>query len=235
MEKGYEALHHGPWTGAADLLGRRIGVLLGIDKIDWLGVRPNAAQLSVFGMAGAANSIAAGRLSYVFGLEGPAVTYDTACSSAVVAIHGGIKFLAGGGEGFGTGAGAGAGALPSFSAEADAALVQGVNVNLTPSIQATFFISGLASFAGRSHVRLGQTQHPPPSRHARARVAPPHPHHPLLRACCPPIPPAETRVETLWLVVSFSPATKGSSPPPLLPPTPSLLPPPPLSGNSTSS
>ena len=105
---------------------------LGIDKVDWLGVRPEHLFTSTYFMPGAANSIASGRLSYSLGLEGPCVTYDTACSSALVAAQGGLRFLQ--------------------VSDCEAALVEGVNVNLTPSIQATFFIAGLASLNGRSHV-----------------------------------------------------------------------------------
>lgn len=44
---------------------------------------------------GGAFSVAAGRLSFTFGLKGPAVSIDTACSSALVAAHQGVLHLRG--------------------------------------------------------------------------------------------------------------------------------------------
>ena len=60
----------------------RVGVFVGVEPSDGAKATP-----SVYSTAGAAVSVASGRLSYVLGFVGPCISLDTACSSALVAAH----------------------------------------------------------------------------------------------------------------------------------------------------
>ena len=56
-------------------------------RLPQLLLQSGVEQLDTYFGTGNANSVAAGRLSYVLGLRGPAVSIDTACSSSLVAVH----------------------------------------------------------------------------------------------------------------------------------------------------
>ncbi|WP_431993982.1 type I polyketide synthase, partial [Streptomyces albogriseolus] len=68
------------------LKGTDVGVFSGVSSQGY-GVGVTAPELEGFASTGTASSVASGRVSYVFGFEGPAVTVDTACSSSLVAMH----------------------------------------------------------------------------------------------------------------------------------------------------
>ncbi|MEV0006447.1 SDR family NAD(P)-dependent oxidoreductase [Micromonospora sp. NPDC050980] len=69
--------------------GARIGVFAGTNGQDYPAVLAAAggADVESHTATGNAAAILSGRVSYAFGLEGPAVTVDTACSSSLVAMH----------------------------------------------------------------------------------------------------------------------------------------------------
>jgi myxalamid-type polyketide synthase MxaB len=77
------------------LYGMRTGVFVGMRGSEyhtaWLSRDPKSIG-SHMGTGGAP-SAGAGRISYVFGLRGPAVAIDTACSSALVAVHQAMQSL----------------------------------------------------------------------------------------------------------------------------------------------
>jgi len=50
-------------------------------------VKPFSTELNAFILPGNVLSVAAGRLSFMFGLRGPSMAMDTACSSSIVAAH----------------------------------------------------------------------------------------------------------------------------------------------------
>jgi acyl transferase domain-containing protein/acyl carrier protein len=88
LEVAWEALEH---AGRAPdrLMGSATGVFVGISALDYQrqATARNASQLDAYSTTGNLMSVAAGRLSYVLGLQGPCLAIDTACSSSLVAVH----------------------------------------------------------------------------------------------------------------------------------------------------
>ncbi len=72
----------------ATLRGERVGVFIGTNGQDYPALLARAED-DLGGHAGTGNaaSVVSGRIAYALGLNGPALTVDTACSASLVALH----------------------------------------------------------------------------------------------------------------------------------------------------
>jgi acyl transferase domain-containing protein/acyl carrier protein len=86
LEVVWEALEN---TGTPiDAVDAETGVFIGVSGIDFAMISLEAdLEPNGYMLTGAAHCVIAGRLSYVFGLNGPSTVLDTACAAAASAIH----------------------------------------------------------------------------------------------------------------------------------------------------
>ncbi len=113
LEVGWEALENAG-QDPARLVGSPTGVFVGLSTDDYADLcrLEGPGHEDIYSATGNGHCFAPGRLSYVFGFQGPSIAIDTACSSSLVAVHLACQSLR--------------------SGEATLALAGGVNLMLSP-------------------------------------------------------------------------------------------------------
>ncbi len=113
LETVWEGLERAGYSPAA-LRGSRTGIFAGVGANEYAHLLSSESidKIEPYFITGNALNAISGRVAFALGFEGPAVAVDTACSSALVAVHQAVQAL--------------------HSGDCDLALAGGVNVLLSP-------------------------------------------------------------------------------------------------------
>lgn len=125
LEEGCTSLHAGGST-----CNGVFGVYIGVEIQDFMLLSADWPS-NVYIATGSTLSIAAGRLSFVFGWQGPCSAYATACSASLTAYHASRRGVQRG--------------------ECVGALAAGVNMMLLPGVSHALAVAGMTSIFGRCH------------------------------------------------------------------------------------
>ena len=134
LEKVYEALENSGYSASS--IPKTTGVFIGKTLSDYGTViesHKDQVEISNYDKftinTGNHTSVASGRISFVFGLNGPSITVDTACSSSLVALHLASQSI--------------------LSGESPMAIAGAVNIVLNPLISERFLNVGMLSPDGK--------------------------------------------------------------------------------------
>ncbi len=128
LEVSYETLEDAG-IPLGQIAGQPVGVFIGISSHDYGDLQQRSPRVDVYSNTGNAQSVAANRISYFFDLHGPSVAVDTACSSALTALHYACQSL--------------------WRGECTQALVGGCNFIANPNVTMGFNISNMLAGDGR--------------------------------------------------------------------------------------
>ncbi|HET6143117.1 MAG TPA: beta-ketoacyl synthase N-terminal-like domain-containing protein [Candidatus Acidoferrales bacterium] len=129
LEVAWEALENAGCS-PAQAAKSKAGVFLALSNSDYLRLVFNDRidELDAYSSTGNNFSVAAGRISYTLGLDGPSMVVDTACSGSLVAVHLACQSLR--------------------LRDCDMALAGGVNLILSPEINVNFCKSHMLAADG---------------------------------------------------------------------------------------
>lgn len=131
LEVSYESLEDAGLT-LESIKGSNMGVFSSLYTNPLSRLQPIQSEMDALLIpTGSAISIASNRLSYLFDLHGPSLTLDTACSSSLVGIH--------------------MACLSLQAKQCHMALVNGININLSPTTHSALSQATMLSPSGQCH------------------------------------------------------------------------------------